>query len=497
MSALTAISDQQSAVRNRVAPTARFGAAEASRPCRAREAGPKASDCISADDARSTPVAAATSAVRATRTVRIALLGCGTVGACVARQLIERRAEIGEKTGLDLQLQSILVRDPDRDRGIAFDSFTNSFDRVLAARPDLIIELLGGVEPAAEYIRRAVESGISVVTANKTVIARRGGELRDLARRSGARLEYEAAVCAAVPILSSLRTLGADRVYSLKGIVNGSTNYILTRMDDNGVSMTEALAEARERGLIEPDPTADLSGRDAAEKLCILAHEVGCTSVSLDDIEVHGIESITTEDVLFARRQGFALRLVAELEVGAGGRTLRVGPALLPRSHPLARVRGEDNGILVRSHVGGDLFLAGKGAGPAPTTSAILGDVLRVVRTGAQGHARIVQRRPSHASPAPSTPNPYFLRVICDGGHGPAALFESMRQNGVAVKSVDVRAGAARIMTHPTTAAQVRHVLREVGCGRPDPGLIAPVLHGGVLHPVIAAPEQVERKRIA
>jgi len=428
-------------------------------------------------------------------TFRIALLGCGTVGSCVARALLVRRTEILERTGVDLQLDSILVRDLGRDRGVAFDNFTDSFDRMLAAKPDVVIELIGGSEPAAAYIRRALEAGCHVVTANKTAIARHGRDLERAAARSGVRLEYEAAVCAAVPILSTLRTLRGQRVYSLKGIVNGSTNYILSRMDDNGVSMTQALTEARELGLVEPDPSADLSGRDAAEKLCIIARHLGAGDVAVEDIDVCGIDAVTTEDVLFARRHGFALRLVAEFSRSGASCTLRVGPALIHRTDPLARIEGADNGVVIQSPFAGDLFLSGRGAGPQPTTGAILGDVILALTSArtARAPATPVDIRASPVArphtDATGTPRRFFIRTHLGGRATPAALFDAFRQNGIALKQIEIANGAARALTHPTTAGQVRRAVGELRGGAGS-SIAAPVVtadgHGDEEHIPVA-----------
>ena len=406
-------------------------------------------------------------------TIRVALLGCGTVGSCVAKNILTQQRWLEQRAGARVRLELILVRDANRQRNFATKSLlSESFDAIIASKPDVIIEVLGGIEPAATYIRKALAAGIHVVTANKTVIAHHGHELRSLAAKHNVGLHYEAAVCAAIPLLQTLRALHADRVDSVKGIVNGSTNYLLSRMHDNGLSQAEALAEAKERGLIEPDPSADLSGRDAAEKLCILAHELGESLLSLRDIEVSGIEAITADDVLAARRLGYVLKLVATLERTREGTQLRVQPELLRRAHPLARITGADNGVVIRSHLAGETFLSGAGAGPEPTTSAIMNDLLRAIAGNQRQRAqtRTLRTRSATVSSATraasklETEQAFFVCIGRDRARPwrPHDIIEALRENGVAIKRVDVVSASARVLTHPATRCQIARAVRKV-----------------------------------
>ncbi|MEX2217661.1 MAG: homoserine dehydrogenase [Phycisphaerales bacterium] len=303
---------------------------------------------------------------------RVAVLGCGVVGSEVVRQVLARGDELG------LEVARVLVRDPHRPREVPRELLTADAEEVFAAAPDVVVEAIGGVEPAGRLVERALRAGIAVVSANKTLLAHRGPALRRLSGASGAPLACEAAVGSAVPVLAALRQLAGDRVLSLRAVVNGTCNFILTRME-SGLGMDAALREAQERGLAEADPSADLSGRDSAEKLCILGSAAGLAELTPDAVPTRGIEGVCPDDLAEARRAGRCLRLVAELEAGVPGLFARVGPALVPRAHPLASLHGEENGVLLRCELAGDLFLRGPGAGPRPTASAILGDVLRVL----------------------------------------------------------------------------------------------------------------------
>lgn len=319
----------------------------------------------------------------AARVIRIALLGCGTVGGAALRLLQESRDRLCAACGIDLQVVAILVRDARRTRpNVDARLTTDSFDDVLRAEPDLVIEALGGREPAGEYLTRMLERGISVVSANKTLISHDGPSLEAIAERSGARLAYEASVAAAIPVLAAIRqrATAGDPVVAIRAVLNGTCNFILSRMRETGLGLHAVLKEAVEHGFAETDPSADISGRDTAEKLCILARAVGITHISPGEIPVTGIENITPRDLDAAREQGCVVKLVAELGLSdAGEPRLRVGPMFVPLTHPLAKVKGAQNVIVIDQEFAGRLVLQGEGAGPKATAAAILGDVLNVL----------------------------------------------------------------------------------------------------------------------
>lgn len=309
--------------------------------------------------------------MRRVQRLRVALLGCGTVGSEVARQVLAREGE------WDLELCAVLVRDGARERGVPRELVVTEFERVLERGPQVVIEAIGGVAPAGELVARSLASGAHVVSANKTLIAHRGEALRALAAEHGVSLRYEAAVGGAVPVLAALEHLRGDRVTSIRAIVNGTCNFVLTRMG-SGLTLEQAVAEAQARGLAEPDPSADLSGRDSAEKLCVLAHAAGMGCLRPEQVRTEGIERVTPGDVASARKRGGVLKLLAEVGVESGSVWARVGPAQVPLDHPLARVRGEENGLLISAELAGEVFLRGVGAGPRATASAVLGDLRRV-----------------------------------------------------------------------------------------------------------------------
>lgn len=388
---------------------------------------------------------------------RVAILGCGTVGREVAARLIES----GERLGVTVI--KILVRDATRDRGLPRELFTASIDEVEAADPELVVELIGGLEPAASLVSRFLGRGISVVTANKTLIAHRGRELSALAQEHGAELAFEASVCAAIPVIAALRHLAGDRVLSVRGVVNGSCNFILSRLAE-GWRFDDALAEARKRGLVEPDPSADISGRDSAEKLCVLAGAAGFP-LSPDQVETRGIESLTPEDLTAARRSGRTIRLLAELDLSDGSARARVGPTLVPRAHALAQVEDEENAVVVETELGGELFLKGRGAGPRPTASAVLGDVARLAGHGvkAPGPACVPGTWPARR---------HHIRVFGQG-LAPEAVLGAARE--VDAAQVDLTRTGARIETGPASGRQAAACARALG---PGESLVMPVLEG-------------------
>jgi homoserine dehydrogenase len=322
------------------------------------------------------------------RTLKVALLGCGNVGAQVARILIEDADALAARTGARLQLSGIAVRNVNsrRDVELPQELFTTDAE-TLVKDADLVIELMGGIEPARTLVLTAIASGADVVTGNKALLANHGPELFAAAEQVGAQLSYEAAVGGAIPIIRPLRdSLAGDRIERILGIVNGTTNFILDRMDTTGASLEDALATATELGYAEADPTADIGGYDAAQKAAILASLAFHTSVPVGAVHREGITGVTPEQVDSARRAGFVVKLLAicerlvDDETGEEGVSARVYPALVPRSHPLAAVHGANNAVFVEAAAAGPLMFYGAGAGGVQTASAVLGDLVAIAR---------------------------------------------------------------------------------------------------------------------
>ncbi|HEX6965534.1 MAG TPA: homoserine dehydrogenase [Gemmatimonadaceae bacterium] len=316
--------------------------------------------------------------------IGIALYGLGTVGSGLVDVIAARRAELEAHGGVELSLRHVVVRNPERPRAVSVDRTLFTTDWRAPLRDpgvDVVVEVMGGMEPARTVIHEALVAGKHVVTANKALIAAHGAELERIARARGALLRYEGAVCGAIPVLHAIRgALVGNRITRVCGIVNGTTNYILTRMAHDALSFADALAQAQALGFAEADPGDDLSGLDAAHKLVILVHQAMGRWVCVERVAREGIERVTASDIARARARGAVIKLVADaaLEDGAAPR-LRVGPTELPVDHPLAKVDGEQNAVLLESDFAGPLFFTGRGAGARPTGSAVYGDLIEAV----------------------------------------------------------------------------------------------------------------------
>ncbi|REF35416.1 homoserine dehydrogenase [Thermasporomyces composti] len=324
--------------------------------------------------------------------LKVALLGCGTVGTEVVRLLVESHGDLAARIGAPLELAGIAIRRPGRHRDVPVDPDLFTTDAAgLVRRPDvdLVVEVIGGIEPARSLLLAAMDNGASVVTANKALLAADGATLFAAADRNGVDLYYEAAVGGAIPLIRPLReSLAGDRIRRVLGIVNGTTNYILDRMDTSGVSFEEALEEAQALGYAEPDPTADVEGFDAAAKAAILAGLAFHTRVTASDVHREGITQVSATDVASAKAMGCVVKLLAIAELTPDGKRVgvRVHPAMIPRTHPLASVREAYNAVFVESAAAGQLMFYGAGAGGAPTASAVLGDLVTVARNRVRGH---------------------------------------------------------------------------------------------------------------
>jgi len=326
--------------------------------------------------------------VSGSRPLGVALLGCGVVGSQVVRLLHEQSRDLEARIGASFELKGVAVRRLDAPREVEVPAGLLTTDAAaLVARDDvdIVVEVIGGIEPARTLILSALENGASVVTANKALLAEDGATLFEAAEKAGRDLYYEAAVAGAIPILRPLReSLAGDRVTKVMGIVNGTTNYILDKMDSQGSGFAEALAEAQELGYAEADPTADVEAFDAAAKAAILASLAFHSRVGASDVHREGISDVTAADVASATAMGCVVKLlaIAELRSGDGEEavSVRVHPVMIPRSHPLASVREAYNAVFVESEAAGQLMFYGPGAGGAPTASAVLGDLVTVGR---------------------------------------------------------------------------------------------------------------------
>ena len=387
------------------------------------------------------------------RTIDVALLGCGVVGSEVARYLVEQRELLARRTGIDVRLKCILVRDRNRQRGINHRLFTDEFDDVLRSKPDVVIETLGGLDTAYRYADKLLSSGIDVITPNKTLVAHRGAQLHAVAARHGSRLAYEAAVCSAIPVLAAIERLRCDRVRSITGIVNGTCNFILTRMTEDGLELKQALEEAQSLGLAETDPTADLSGRDSAEKLAILLSASGLAHLQPHDISTHGIQNITQRDIQAAKRLGCVIKFIARATVNNDGVCAFVCPVLLPR-RPLADVRLQNNAVIIDSENAGPLFLQGRGAGPRPTAAAIVGDLIQLHLL--KGAASLNIYNQSEHQIAPEIEARCIVRLNPDAAFSkPDALLKVLRDYGIAIQEIECSNGEVRFHSEEIAISQL------------------------------------------
>ncbi len=403
----------------------------------------------------------------------MALLGCGTVGSEVYRLLTQQSADLAARIGARLEVTGVAVRRPGRARSVAVDPALLTADSMeLVTRPDvdIVIEVIGGIEPVRSLLLAAMKSGKSVVSANKALLAEDGATLHEAARENGADLYYEAAVAGAIPLLRPLReSLAGDTVHRVLGIVNGTTNYILDRMDTSGAGFADALEEAQALGYAEPDPTADIEGFDAAAKAAILAGLAFHTGVTAADVYREGITNVTAADIASARELGHVVKLLAICERRDGGVSVRAHPAMIPRTHPLAGVREAYNAVFVEAEAAGRLMFYGAGAGGVPTASAVLGDVVAVARNliaGTRGpDASTYARLP--ALPMGEARTRYHVALdVADRPGVLAAVAETYARHDVSIKAVrqEGRGEDAQlvIVTHAAPDAALSRCVTEL-----------------------------------
>ncbi|TVT21063.1 homoserine dehydrogenase [Amycolatopsis acidiphila] len=411
-----------------------------------------------------------------TAPVRVALLGCGTVGSEVARLLTEQADELAARAGAPVELAGIAVRRPDKHPELPQHLLTPDAAALVESDVDVVVELIGGIEPVRTWLLTALRKGKSVVTANKALLAEYSAELSEAADAAGADLYFEASVAGAIPLLRPLReSLAGDRITKVMGIVNGTTNFILSAMDSTGAGYAETLDEASRLGYAEADPTADVDGYDAASKAAILASLAFHSRVTAADVHREGISRVTASDIAAAKALGRTVKLLAICERvtaddGAESVSARVHPVMIPRSHPLAGVGGAFNAVFVEADAAGELMFYGQGAGGAPTASAVLGDLVAVARNRVLGGRG--PRESAHANlpvrPMGQTPTRYHVSLdVADKPGVLAQVAQVFANHGVSIAAVRQRdrlsTASLVIVTHLAPDAALEATIEAIG----------------------------------
>jgi homoserine dehydrogenase len=407
------------------------------------------------------------------KTLKVGMLGCGVVGSQIARLLVENKSDLTSRAGANLELVKVAVKNINTKRdGISSSLLTDDAKSVVNdPEIDLIIEVIGGISPAKELILAAIKNGKSVVTANKALLAQAGAELYTAADNANVDLYYEAAVAGAIPILRPLReSLVGDQVHRIMGIVNGTTNYILTKMDESGTAFDDALKQAQSLGFAEADPTADVEAIDAASKAAILAGLAFHSRVSDTDVYREGITKITATDVKVAKAMDMVIKLLAIAEITPEGEiSVRVHPALISRNHPLASVRESFNAVFVEAKSAGQLMFYGKGAGGEPTASAILGDLVAVARHKVSGGigpkesdyadlkiAKIGQTKTRYLIRLNVADKPGVLESVAHVFAAHRVSIQTVRQTGAGDKAELI------VMTHSSTESALSETVKDL-----------------------------------
>lgn len=405
--------------------------------------------------------------------IRVALLGAGTVGSQTARLLVEQADELEARIGRRMELVGIATLDP-VDAPLIDQSIVTNDASELVTRADIVIELIGGIEPARTFILKAIENGASVVTANKALLAKDGPEIYEAARKKGVDIYFEAAVGGAIPIVRPLReSMVGDRINRIMGIVNGTTNYILDEMTTKGLDFDEVLKAAQDAGFAEANPTADIDGFDAASKAAIMACLAFHRDVRISDVHTEGIRNITAADIAAAKALHRVIKLLAVVEQNDKDEiSVGVYPVMLPETHQLAKVGGSFNAVFVEGEASDDLMFYGRGAGGAPTASAVVGDVVTEARhrvTGTVGPDIPLYSNAPILDAADSTSS-YMLRMsVFDKPGVLANAAQVFAKNGVSIKSVQQMEAEAEdgthelwVITHAVSDRLIRSVVEEL-----------------------------------
>ena len=405
--------------------------------------------------------------------LKIGLLGCGTVGRGLVELVQKNDSLIRQRSGVELSITRILVRDLTKERpGVDRALLTIQPEKVLKNGCDLVVELVGGIEPARSFIQESLAGGKHVVTANKALLALDGFSLMKTAEINNLRLGFEASVCGGIPIIRALRNgLVGNNIQSLSGILNGTCNYILTRMTDDQLGFDAALSEAQAKGFAEADPTLDVEGHDAAQKLKILAELAFDAQVANDSVQVEGIRGITAEDVQAAYELGYVIKHVATAELADGAVSLRAAPVLLPATHQLASVRDENNAVLLRGDAVGEMLFCGKGAGSLPSASAVLSDIVDIACHSGGFHptsgASVGVAKRDYQSK-------HYLRFVVNDPSAIGPITTVLERNGVGV------ARAAALWARDTSSHHQVRVLTHAGSRARVDAAVAHIAASGI-----------------
>jgi homoserine dehydrogenase len=409
-----------------------------------------------------------------TRKLKVGLLGCGTVGSGLVELINKNSSLIRQRAGVELSITKILVRDPlkERPEGVDRGLLTTNADKVINNGCDLVVELVGGIEPARGFIQRSLAGNKHVVTANKALLSIDGYSLMKAAEIQNVRLGFEASVCGGIPIIRALRNgLVGNQIQSLTGILNGTCNYILTRMTEDRMDFDQALAQAQARGFAEADPTLDVDGHDAAQKLKILAELAFNTRIEANGVATEGIRNLRLQDFEAARELGYVIKHVANAQFVGDAIGLRVGPVFLPVKHQLASIRDENNAVLVRGDAVGEMLFSGKGAGSLPSASAVLSDIVDIAC-----HKGGFSATPGSSvnAVASEQPGQHYLRFPVNDPSAIGPITTTLERNGIAVARAAAVWGKngsvhhhVRVLTQSCTRAAVEAAVRNLGAHVP------------------------------